>query len=152
VAAGAAALRAGGCTALVLSGAAAHGRYVEAQTMAALARELGVPEAQIVVEDRARTTWENVGCAAPHLAGFDRILVVSEGLHARRAKRYLCRQTPAGCERVTALRSELPLALFLWRLGAALYELRAFVRDLAAHELGGGADAPACAAAAAPAP
>ena len=151
VAAGVAALRAGGCGEIVLSGAAVHGRDVEAQTMAGLARELGVAEEQIVIEDRARTTWENVGCAAPRLAGFDRILVVSEGLHARRAKRYFCRQIPAWCERVVAVRSELPLTLWPWKVGTALYELRAFARDLAARELGTEIDAPVCPAAGAPA-
>jgi vancomycin permeability regulator SanA len=105
VAAGVAALRAGGCTRLVLSGGAVHGRYVEAQTMAGLARERGVAAEQIVVEERARSTWQNVGCAAPLLAGFERVYLVSEGLHARRARRYLCRQQPGWCDRVVAVRS-----------------------------------------------
>ena len=51
-------------------------------------RAEGVPEADIVLEDRSRTTFENFALAKPILeqAGIRDVLIVSDPLHMRRAK------------------------------------------------------------------
>jgi uncharacterized SAM-binding protein YcdF (DUF218 family) len=48
----------------------------------------GVPEGDIVLEDRSRTTFENFELAKPILeqAGIQNVLIVSDPLHMRRAK------------------------------------------------------------------
>jgi vancomycin permeability regulator SanA len=133
VAAGVDAYRRHGCGRIVLSGGAVHNAHVEADAMARVARELGAPAEVLVLEPAARNTFENVALAAPLLAGYDTIYIASDPLHARRARRYLCRQTPALCPRAALAPAYRPFARTPWKLGAALYELRAWLRDLAAH-------------------
>lgn len=129
VAAGVAAMRRHACERIVVSGGAVHTGAVEAVTMAALARDAGVPDAAIVVEDRARTTWENVSLSLPLLPADDAILVASDALHAQRGRRYVCEQAPARCARTfTAPRWE-PLRHLGWTLGSSIYETHARVRD-----------------------
>jgi uncharacterized SAM-binding protein YcdF (DUF218 family) len=57
----------------------------EARPMAARARELGVPDAALIVEDRARTTRENAERTAALIGRGARVLVVSQPFHLRRA-------------------------------------------------------------------
>jgi uncharacterized SAM-binding protein YcdF (DUF218 family) len=58
-----------------------------AKAMALLAREVGVPDAAIREETASFSTWENGAMAAPLLrrAGFQRLLLVTDRLHMRRA-------------------------------------------------------------------
>jgi vancomycin permeability regulator SanA len=132
VAAAVLAYREHGCERIVLSGGAVHNGHVEADAMARIARELGVPADVLVLERAARSTFENVALGAPQLAGYDTIYIASEPLHARRARRYLCRQSTALCRRAALAPAYRPFAGILWKLGSALYELRAWLRDLAA--------------------
>ena len=129
VAGGAAHLGANGCDRLVLSGGAVANEFVEAEAMARVAGELGVPKERIALEPRAASTWENVAYSLPLLADRDAILVVSEPFHARRAVRYLCRQRAELCERARIAPAPLPLGLAWLRVASPLYELRARVRD-----------------------
>jgi uncharacterized SAM-binding protein YcdF (DUF218 family) len=131
------------CSKLVLSGAAVRNEHVEAESMAALAKRLGVPNESIVLEQRARSTWENVGCTARLLPSTDRILVVSDSLHAKRAARYACRQDPRLCERFLATGVAPPIAA-LWSVAVAGNELRAFVRDFLLYRSGAVEDSPSC--------
>jgi uncharacterized SAM-binding protein YcdF (DUF218 family) len=134
VEAGYSAYQANRCSRIVLSGGAVKNAYVEAESMAEIARALGMPERNLIIEARARTTWENMGCSQPYLRGYDRILVVSDSLHVHRAKRYACRQYMAVCSRIYAIGSYPPLALLWWKLPAAAYELLAWIRDLVIYE------------------
>ena len=102
--------------------------------MAGIARALGVPERNLIIEARARTTWENLGCSQPYLQGYDRILIVSDSLHVHRAKRYVCRQDKALCSRIYAISAYPPLTLLWWKVSAAAHELLAWIRDLAIYE------------------
>jgi len=102
--------------------------------MAQLAREAGVPAAQIATEDRAQNTWQNVEFSLPFLDGFEHLFVASDTLHAYRGKRYLCRQRPAWCGRVAVALAYEPFARPWWKIGAVLYELHAWVRDRLAYE------------------
>jgi vancomycin permeability regulator SanA len=135
------------CGALVISGGAAHNQYVEAQTMAELARGAGVPQEHIVIEGKARSTWQNVGYATPLVAAYDRILIVSESLHAFRAKRYACRQDVNLCKRVRAVGRVGPASLWWWRIPASVYELLDYVRDQLIYERHEERNAPVCPAA-----
>jgi vancomycin permeability regulator SanA len=129
VAGGIALLRARGCERLVLSGGAVENRYVEAETMARVAAELGAPGDRVALEPRAVSTWENVALSLPLLAGYDAVLIASEPFHARRAVRYVCRQRAELCARAFAASPPLPWRLAWLRVASPLYELRAWVRD-----------------------
>jgi vancomycin permeability regulator SanA len=131
VGAGVLAYRRHGCERIVLSGGAVHNGHVEADAMARIARELGVPGEALVLERSARNTFENVALGAPLLAGYDTLYIASEPLHGRRARRYLCRQSPALCPRAALAAAYRPFDRIWWKLPAALYELRAWLRDLA---------------------
>ena len=144
VAAGVAAWRAHACSRIVVSGAAVHNRYVEAVSMAKLVEEQGVPAAAVVVEKRARSTWENVACSLPSLQGFDRIFVASDSLHAYRGRRYLCRQQPSLCDRTAVAAGYEPFSLLWWKVPAALYELRAWLRDRILYERASAVDDATC--------
>ncbi len=82
VTAAVAAWRAGEAPRLLLSGGAAHNRFIEAQVMADLARSLGVPDAALIVEPNARHTVSNLRYAADLLLprGLRRVLVVTDAL------------------------------------------------------------------------
>lgn len=67
----------------------------EAAVMAAYASdELGVSPDLIVLEESARSTWENISKSIPLLASADQIVIASDPLHAEKARRYLSHQSP----------------------------------------------------------
>lgn len=65
---------------ILVSGAAVHTPGVEAEVMARVARELGVPATALLIEDRAHHTTENLEYAAQMLLprGWRRVLVVTD--------------------------------------------------------------------------
>jgi len=132
------------CDRLIVSGAAVHNEHVEAKTMAAFARELGVPDDHLIIEDRALNTWQNVSCSLPFLENYDRIFVASDTLHIHRAKRYLCRQKPSWCDRVQVAGGHLPLSLAGWAVPFALHELYSWIRDIAVYERSSPNNVPTC--------
>ena len=138
------------CRKLVFSGGAVQNPHIEAESMATLAESLGVSEADIVLERRARSTWENVGCTAPLVAWADRVLVVSDSLHAKRAARYACRQDAELCDTFLAAGVAPSIDHAHWAIAAAANELRVFVRDLVLYRSGAAEDAPRCSGGAAP--
>lgn len=66
----------------------------EATVMARYATEQCGFTGDVVVEERSRTTWENVENVIPLIGDVDRIKVVSHPLHAQKARLYLQRQRP----------------------------------------------------------
>ncbi|MFT3852726.1 MAG: YdcF family protein [Ilumatobacteraceae bacterium] len=78
---------------LVCCGGAVAGSTSEAALMAAYAVEQGVVD-EVVLEQASRSTWENVANAVPLVDGFERIKLVSDPFHARRAEQYLAMQRP----------------------------------------------------------
>jgi uncharacterized SAM-binding protein YcdF (DUF218 family) len=56
--------------------------------MGRLARDLGVPASALIQEDSSRSTWENAEYSAAllHATGANRILIVTDRLHMRRAE------------------------------------------------------------------
>lgn len=79
-----------------------HAGRSEAVVLAELLRELGVRDDQIVLEERARTTWQNLEFSAPLVADADVIKVASNSLHAYRGRRFLRRQRPDLAARLAA--------------------------------------------------
>ena len=132
------------CSKLVFSGGAVQNGHIEAESMSTLAESLGIADTDIILERRARSTWENVGCTAPLVGWADRVLVVSDSLHAKRAARYACRQDPERCDTFLAAGVAPSIYLAHWRIAAAANELRAFVRDFLLYRSGAKQDAPHC--------
>ena len=84
---------------LVLCGGAAGGPVAEAEPMARYARERGF-RGELALETKSRSTWENVLGAVPLIEDADRIKIVSNSLHAEKARRYLRRQRPDLADRL----------------------------------------------------
>ena len=90
-------------TQMIFTGAADGDGPSEAAVMSEYAREvLGVPAAQISLETKARTTWQNVAYTLPLAENADAIKIASDPLHAARARRYLRAQRPDLAARVCA--------------------------------------------------
>jgi uncharacterized SAM-binding protein YcdF (DUF218 family) len=95
---------------IVFTGAAQGRARSEAEVMADYAREaLGLPAERIVLETKAKTTWDNVAFSIPIIEGADRIKIVSDPVHAARARRYLWRQRPDLAARLVAAADYRPL-------------------------------------------
>ncbi len=89
VALAAALYRAGLAPALLFTGGAVHNEHVEAQVMADLTVQLGVPAAAIAVEAQARDTFENARHCREMMQdrGWRNAIVVTTPYHVRRASR-----------------------------------------------------------------
>lgn len=94
---------------VVMSGGITFSDDSEAAQMAAIARRIGIPDASIVLEDRSRTTWQNVAFTHPLVVDADRVVLVSDGPHAARARRYWLRQFPGDGARVVVDPTYRPL-------------------------------------------
>ena len=138
------------CSKLILSGGAVQNEHIEAESMAALAKRLGISAEEIVLERSARSTWENVGCTVPLVPSAGRVLVVSDSLHAKRAARYACRQDPSLCGRFVASGAAPSVDLTFWSIAAAANEVRVLVRDFLLYRSGAAADASTCSSGEAP--
>jgi uncharacterized SAM-binding protein YcdF (DUF218 family) len=93
----------------VFSGGAVHTPVSEAQMMADYAiHTLGVPTANIIIEDRSRTTVENVINSAPLMADSPAVKIASNTLHARRARRIMFDESPQLAKRLAPTRDYLP--------------------------------------------
>lgn len=135
VAAGAGIFKEEGCRLMVLTGGVPKTRRPEAEVMAELAAEAGVPPKLMAQEKASTNTWENAKLSAPLLRRYERIFVVSDPLHARRGRRYFCRQDTALCPRVHAWAPYRPLEMYGRKWYALLYETAALVRDACKHGL-----------------
>jgi len=117
------------CKQLVTTGGAIGSQFVQAEVMASIALELGVPRQQIVLEGESRNTWENIGCALPALQPVERLFIVSDSLHSHRGKQYLCRQSPELCEITSAMGGYEAFSLLIWKVPALYHEIKAWWRD-----------------------
>ncbi|MFN0029544.1 MAG: YdcF family protein [Acidimicrobiales bacterium] len=90
-----------GATVAIFTGAGRHGGASEAAVMAQLARDLGMSHGvEVRVETRSTNTWENVANASAMVEDVDRIVIVSDPLHAARARSYWLQQRPQDGGRV----------------------------------------------------
>lgn len=114
---------------MVMSGGAVKNAFVEADTMVELAAERGVARDVLIAERLSRTTWENVENAAPLLAACDVVLIVSEPLHAARARRYWHQQYPEDASRVFVGSRRRPFERWWLTVPTTLYELAIALQD-----------------------
>ena len=89
--------QAGVAPVIVLSGGAAHNRFVEAAVMAKLAEASGVPARDIMQEGRARNTIENIAFSLQIMRahGWQSAEVVTTPAHVRRASLIVMHSSPA---------------------------------------------------------
>ncbi|MFZ5440238.1 MAG: YdcF family protein [Myxococcota bacterium] len=80
-------VQSGHATRLVLSGGSPDARRTEARVMASLARQLGLTDEQLVLEEQSRSTFENAARCATILAdaGVREVLLVTCDFHLARA-------------------------------------------------------------------
>ncbi len=83
---------------LVLSGGACAGPRSEAALMADYAIDIRGYRGEPVLEEKSRSTWQNVAFAIPYLEDADRIKIVSLPVHAEKARRYLADRLARGSE------------------------------------------------------
>ena len=114
---------------VVMSGGAVRREIAEAEIMAARARDLGLDPRHIRTEVTSRNTWENVAKSAPFVADCPTVIVVSDPMHAARARRYWQRQFPDEADRVFPGGERRPFAHWWVATPAAFYELAIAVRD-----------------------
>jgi uncharacterized SAM-binding protein YcdF (DUF218 family) len=85
---------------LVLCGGAVGSDVTESELMAVYAREKRRYAGTLLTETESRTTWENVQNVIPLVEAADRIKIVSNSLHAEKARAYLWKLRPDLAERL----------------------------------------------------
>lgn len=94
----------------IFSGGAVRTEIAEAQMMADYAiGSLGVPTANVVIEDQSRTTVENIVNSLPLVADGPAIKIASDTFHARRARQILHDQSPQLAKQLVRARDYVPL-------------------------------------------
>lgn len=120
IARGLAALEADGV--LIVSGGAVAGRRSEARLLADAARDAGY-RGPIALEEASRSTWENVANSQPLLEPRARIVIVSEPVHAAKARVLLAAQRPDLASRLVVDPGPAPRLASPWRVGLGLIDL-----------------------------
>jgi uncharacterized SAM-binding protein YcdF (DUF218 family) len=93
----------------IFSGAVTRGSLSEARMMADYAVEvLGVPASNVLLEEQAQTTVENVANSIPLMDDAPAIKIASSIFHARRARRILGDQSPDLATRLVRTRDYIP--------------------------------------------
>lgn len=93
----------------IFSGGAVRSELSEAQMMANYAVvTLGVPAANIALEDQSTTTVENITNSLPLLADAPAVKIASNTFHARRARRILRTESPELAARLVRARDYIP--------------------------------------------
>jgi len=91
--------------------------------MAGFTRDvLGVPADRILLEERARSTWENIAFSLPLADKYDVIKIASDPLHVRRARRYVGWLRPDLLPRLEPAAAYRPFEHPLLKTGSFLYE------------------------------
>jgi len=109
---------------IVFSGARTGSGWVEAQVMADYARRvLGVPAQRILLETEAHNTWQNIEFSIPMIERADIIKIVSDPMHAARARGYLRAQRPDLADRLAATADYRFLDHWWLKVPQAGYEL-----------------------------
>ena len=114
---------------LIMTGAATRGGRSEAAVMADYARDvLGVPAEQIVLEEQARSTWDNVTYCLPLAEQYGVIKIASDPFHLRRAHRYVAASRPDLVSRLEPVRCYRPGEYLLLKAGLLGYWGWSYVR------------------------
>ncbi|MQY25752.1 hypothetical protein NRB56_13110 [Nocardia sp. RB56] len=121
---------------VVFTGGAVRRKQAEADVMARYACDvLGIPAGRIVTETRARSTWQNIEFSIPLIEHADRIRVVSDPMHAARARRYLRIQRPDLATRLAPAADYRLLEQWWLKVPTAAHELAAVARRRAGRML-----------------
>lgn len=89
-----------GVTRVVLSGGATRHGPTEAAVMAKLAKSIGIDPTITILESNSTSTWANIENSSRLVGGCDVVILVSDPIHAARARRYWLRQHPSDSQRV----------------------------------------------------
>ena len=93
------------CGTIVFTGGTPYSEVAEATQMSAIAQRRGIDDKVILVENRSTSTRDNVRNASELLRDrrpeITAVIIVSDALHARRAKRYWSEENPHESRRVT---------------------------------------------------
>lgn len=116
-------------TRLIFSGGATTSTRTEASILADYAVNKCGYSGEFLVEERSKSTWENIENVIPLLHGVDRIKIISQPAHALKARVYLRRQHPALARKLVRAADYragewIPLKPLLAAYG--LWSLRAF--------------------------
>ncbi len=114
---------------VVMSGGPTRGDIVEADVMVVLARQLGVDDARLRAERTSMNTWQNVRESARFVRDCDAVLLVSDAMHARRARRYWHAQFPEDVDRVDVARDRTPLTRWWLLVPVTVSECAIAVHD-----------------------
>ena len=120
IARGLAALEADGV--LIVSGGAVAGRRSEARLLADAARDAGY-RGPIALEEASRSTWENVANSQALLEPHARIVIVSEPVHAAKARALLAARRTDLAARLVVDPGPAPRLASPWRVGLGLIDL-----------------------------
>jgi uncharacterized SAM-binding protein YcdF (DUF218 family) len=116
------------CKIVVSGGDAQHHGMPEASVYRDALAEIGIPSADILAETHSMNTWQNAEFTSAMLAtyGPDHVLLVSSGIHLRRAIIYFAHfgvtATPVRADYLRPVRSLLPLAYNFALADFALHE------------------------------
>ena len=108
--------------ALIVSGGAVAGRRSEARLLADAARDAGY-RGPIALEEASRSTWENMANSQTLLEPYARIVIVSEPVHAAKARALLAAQRPDLASRLVADPGPVPRLASPRRVGLGLIDL-----------------------------
>jgi len=114
---------------LIMTGAATRGHRSEAEVMAGYARDiLGVPAQQIMLEEQARSTWDNITYSLPLAEQFTAIKIASDPFHVRKAHRYAASIRPDLLPRLEPARCYRPGEYLLLKAAILAYEIWSHAR------------------------
>jgi hypothetical protein len=114
---------------LIMTGAATRGRRSEAEVMAGYARDvLGVPAQQILLEEQALSTWDNIRYSLPLAEQSAAIKIASDPFHVRKAHRYVARIRPDLVTRLEPARCYRPAEYLPLKAAIVAYEIWSRVR------------------------
>ncbi|MDO5677016.1 MAG: YdcF family protein [Propionibacteriaceae bacterium] len=114
---------------VVFTGTTAKTGVSEASAMAAYARTQGIPDNLCVLEEEALSTWQNLEYSAPLVEEHDVLRLVSDPMHAWRARQFLARQNPQLAAKLAPAVDYRPLERWRWKLGTMIYECVARYRE-----------------------
>lgn len=116
----------GECKILVTGGDPMGNGETEGDVMARELIGAGAKTADLIVENKSRNTFQNARNSAPLLEGYDRIYLVTSGVHMRRAKlffnHFVGEVQPAPADHMRALKVFIPISPNLIYFDFAMHE------------------------------
>lgn len=114
------------CRILVTGGDPMRNGEAEGDVMARELVAAGASAQDLIIENKSNNTFQNAKFSAPLLAGFDRIYLVTSGVHIPRAMtfftHFLNGVTPAPADRMNSLQTILPVSPNLIYFDFAVHE------------------------------